>query len=96
MKYVFLKYLKDLKMFDLKYVMGFYFEKGGIENRFLEVFDWEKIDGEVFVDFDMDDFDRFFKDMLYGDKKRFFNIKKFILKKELEEGLFFEIVLIFY
>lgn len=76
-------------MFVMKYVLVFYFEKDGIESRFLEVFDWEKIDGEVFVDCDMDDFDRMFKDMLYGDKKRFFNFKKFILKEELLVGMFF-------
>lgn len=76
-------------MFVMKYVLVFYFEKDGIESKFLEVFDWEKIDGEVFVDCDMDDFDRLFKDMLYGDKKRFFNIKKFILKEELLVGFFF-------
>lgn len=82
-------------MFDMKYVLVFYFEKDEIESRFLEVFDWEKIDGKVFVDCDMDDFDRLFKDMLYGDKKRFFNIKKFILEEELLEGLFFKIVEVF-
>lgn len=80
-----------MKTSDLKYVLGPYFEKDGIEKRFLEVFDREKIDGEVFADFDMDDLDRLFKDMPYGDKKRLFNIKKSILKKESEEGPFFEI-----
>lgn len=76
--------------------MGPYFEKGGIEKRFLEVFDREKIDGEVFADFDMDDLDRLFKDMPYGDKKRLFNIKKSILKKESEEGPFLEIASLSY
>lgn len=83
-------------MFEMKIVLVFYFKKYGIEGGFLEVFYLEKIDGKMFVDFDMDDFNRLFIDMLYGDKKRFFNIKKFILEEELLNGFFFEFVLICY
>lgn len=72
-KHLLLKQFKDLKTPDMIYVLAPYFEKDGIESRFLEVFDREKIDGEVFADCDMDDLDRMFKDMPYGDKKRLQN-----------------------
>lgn len=90
------KFLNDLEMFEMKICLVFYFEEYGLEERFLEVFDLEKIDGKVFGDCDMDDFNRLFLDMLYGDKKRFFNIKIFILKEELLNGLIFENVFIGY
>lgn len=82
---------KDLKTPAMKYVLAPYFEKDGIESRFLEVFDREKIDGEVFADCDMDDLDRLFKDMPYGDKKRLSNRKKSILKEESSAGTFLQI-----
>lgn len=90
-KHLPLMQFKDLKTPAMKYVLAPYFEKDGIESRFLEVFDREKIDGEVFADCDMDDLDRLFKDMPYGDKKRLFNIKKSILKEESSAGPFLQI-----
>eukprot|EP00105_Crassostrea_gigas_P041321 XP_019925469.1 PREDICTED: sterile alpha motif domain-containing protein 9-like [Crassostrea gigas] len=74
----------------MKICLASYFEEHGLEERFLEVFDLEKIDGKVFVDCDMDDFNRLFSDMPYGDKKRLFNIKTSILKEESLNGPIFE------
>lgn len=90
-KHLLLKQFKDLKTPDMIYVLAPYFEKDGIESRFLEVFDREKIDGEVFADCDMDDLDRMFKDMPYGDKKRLYKIKNSILKEESSGGPFLQI-----
>lgn len=80
----------------MKIVLASYFEKHGIEGRFLEVFYLEKIDGKVFADFDMDDLNRLFTDMPYGDKKRLFKIKKSILEEESMNGPFFELASIGY
>uniref|UniRef100_A0A8W8JSG5 Sterile alpha motif domain-containing protein 9-like n=1 Tax=Magallana gigas TaxID=29159 RepID=A0A8W8JSG5_MAGGI len=90
------KYLDELGASEMKIVMASYFKKHGIEGGFLEVFYLEKIDGKIFADFDMDDLNRLFTDMPYGDKKRLFNIKKSILKEESLNGPFLELASICY
>lgn len=74
----------------MKIFLASYFEEHGLERRFLDVFDLEKVDGKVFGDCDMDDFNRLFSDMPYGDKKRLFNIKTSILEEESLNGPIFE------
>lgn len=82
------KYLNELGTSEMKTALASYFKKHGIEGGFLEVFYLEKIDGKMFADFDMDDLNRLFTDMPYGDKKRLFNIKKSILEEESLNGPF--------
>ncbi|XP_056004003.1 sterile alpha motif domain-containing protein 9-like isoform X2 [Ostrea edulis] len=79
---------KDVKASEMKLVLAPYMEKEGIEAVHLEVFDRQKIDGQLFSEFDMVDLGQAFGDMPVGDRKRLQKIVQSILKEELEKGPF--------